>query len=99
VLLRRLRGNGIGMVEIFWGMWLFPMGILSYRSGFIPRIVAVLVIITGVAYVVSSLTFILFPAYEDTLDKFIFPFYSGELSIVFWLLIRGVKNKYREQMV
>ena len=35
-VLRRLRGNGISLMEIFWGLWLFPMGMLAYQSRFIP---------------------------------------------------------------
>jgi hypothetical protein len=93
ILFRRLRGNGISLEEIFWGLWLFPLGLLAYQSRFIPRIIGVLVIITGFAYIIESLTFILFPDYQDLADKYMFPLFFGELSIIFWLLIKGVKSK------
>src|SRR5205814_6105036 len=94
ILCRRLRGNGISLVEIFWGLWLFPLGILSYKSRFIPRVIGVLLLITAFAYVIDSLSFILLPAtYSDLVNQYIFPLFSGELSIIFWLLIKGVKRK------
>lgn len=94
ILLRKLMGNGIRLVEIFWGLWLLPMGILIYRSGFIPRLVGILVLLSAFAYTTESLLFILFPASLDVLGKFIFPLFLGELSIILWLLIGGVKKSY-----
>ncbi len=93
-ILRRLSGNGMRLVEIFWGLWLVPMGILSYRSRFIPRIVGVLVLLSAFAYTIESILFILFPDTAGALSNFIFPLFFGELSIIFWLLIKGVKKSY-----
>ena len=94
ILLRKIISTSIGIMQVYWGLWLFPMGILAYRSGFIPRIIGVLVLITGFAYIIESIVFILFPAYKETMDKFMFPLFFGELSIIFWLLIKGVKKSY-----
>ncbi|HYV92589.1 MAG TPA: DUF4386 domain-containing protein [Chitinophagales bacterium] len=93
-LFRKLSGNGIRLMEIFWGLWLLPMGILIYRSRFIPRIIGVLVLLTAFAYTAESIIFILSPDSLEVLGKFIFPLFLGELSIIFWLLIKGVKKSY-----
>jgi hypothetical protein len=91
-----LQINNYGAVasEIFWGLWLFPFGRLVYRSGFIPGIFGVLLIINGVAYVADSCTFLLFPAFHDTISNFISPFFFGEVAITLWLLIKGVRTSY-----
>ena len=86
--------HGFVINGIFWGLWLFPFGLLVMRSGFLPRILGVLLIIACFAYVASSLTSLLFPAYADVLNRFALPLEAaGELSIMFWLLIKGAKDR------
>ena len=93
-LLRRINSNGTQMSQIFWGLWLVPMGVLIYRSKFIARFVGVLVLITAVAYTFNCFVFILIPQYQELIGKFVFPLFIGELAIVFWLLLKGVKKEY-----
>src|ERR1043166_738259 len=50
----RLHNQGLALAQIFWGLWLFPFGILVWQSGFIPRIIGVFVIIACFGYVISS---------------------------------------------
>jgi Domain of unknown function (DUF4386) len=45
-----LHGEGFVVAGIFWGLWLFPFGILLFKSGFLPRILGVLLIAAGFAY-------------------------------------------------
>ena len=81
------------MITIFWGLWLLPLGVLVYRSVFIPRILGILLIINGFGYIITSLTFILFPGYLATVSKFMFPtYFVGEIPFIFWLLIVGVRD-------
>ena len=75
--------------EVLWGVWLFPMGALTYKSRFLPRFIGVWLIINGVAYVTLSLTGILFPDYQDKVFLYSQPALFGELAIVLWLLIKG----------
>ena len=75
--------------EVLWGLWLFPMGALTYKSRFLPRFIGVWLIINGVAYVALSLTGILFPDYQDKVFLYSQPALFGELVIVLWLLIKG----------
>src|SRR5216684_7498084 len=62
-LFLRLHGQGFIVAQIFWGLWLFPFGMLVIRSGFIPRVLGVLLLIAGSAYVVTSFTSLLLPRY------------------------------------
>ncbi|MCK9404609.1 MAG: DUF4386 domain-containing protein [Chitinophagaceae bacterium] len=84
---------GLIILEIFWGLWLIPFGQLVYKSGFIPRILGIFLIMGGIAYIIESFTTLLFPGYRAFVSQFAFVFYGlGELSIILWLLIKGVKN-------
>ena len=87
----KIHGYGITVLEIFWGLWLMPLALLIYKSGFIPRIVGVLGFITGIAYITDSFTFLLFPAYRALLSPYLMVAFFGEVSIILWLLIKGVK--------
>ena len=88
-------GNYSGQLITFhWGLWLMPLGLLVYRSGFIPRILGILLMINGVGYMISSTTFILFPDSLSFVSKLVYPtYFIGEIPLILWLLIKGVKNK------
>ena len=87
----RLRNQAIIVAQIFWGLWLFPFGVLVIRSGFIPRFIGYLLFIAGCGYVADSFTAILLPAYRDLVNPVAGILEAAELSIIFWLLIWGAK--------
>jgi hypothetical protein len=87
LLLLGLHGQGYEIAQIFWGLWLFPMGYLVFKSGFLPRILGILLIIAGVGYVVQSFAAFVWPSLQ--LD-IIFVTGWGELLLLLWLLIKGV---------
>jgi len=89
VLFLRFNHYQVVAAEVLWGLWLFPMGALAYKSGFLPRFIGVWLIINGVAYVVLCFTGILFPAYQDKVFLYSQPALFGELAIMLWLLIKG----------
>ncbi len=81
------------LLTVYWGLWLMPLGLLVFRSGFIPKIFGVLLLINGLGYLVQCFTFILLPGSLQPLMKFIFPIYfAGEIPFIFWLLIKGVRD-------
>jgi uncharacterized protein DUF4386 len=91
--LTRLRSYSNQMITIFWGLWLLPLGVLVYKSVFMPRILGILLIINGFGYIITSLTFMLFPGSLTTVSKFMFPtYFVGEIPFIFWLLIVGVRD-------
>ncbi len=63
MLFLRLHSQGEFISEIFWGVWLFPFGLLVFRSGFLPRILGIWLIIACFAWVALSLTAQFFPAF------------------------------------
>jgi hypothetical protein len=91
MLFIKLHGQGFVVSEMFWGLWLFPLGLLVYRSRFLPRFLGVWLGLAGVAWVILSLTGILLPEYQDKVDKYLQPAIIGEIVFMLWLLIMGAK--------
>src|SRR5712672_4112809 len=91
MLFLTLHGHGFGVAEIFWGLWLFPLGLLVYRSRFLPRFLGVWLAIGGFAYVILSLTGILLPQYQDKVFTYTQPATLGELVLMLWLIIKGAR--------
>ncbi len=90
-LFMHLHGQGVVVAAIFWGLWLFPFGMLAIRSRFIPAVLGVLLMVAGVGYVANSLTELLLPRYAALVGQVAMILYFGELPMVFWLLIWGAK--------
>ncbi len=88
-----MHGQGILANQVFWGLWLFPFGLLVYRSGFLPRILGVWLVLNCFAYLATSVTGILWPQYEQRVSNWAFPGMLGELAIMLWLIIMGAKER------
>jgi hypothetical protein len=91
MLFLRLHHQEIVAAEILWGLWLFPLAILVYRSRFLPRFLGVWLIINGFAYLTMSFTGLLLPRYEDMVSNIAFPALLGEMAFMLWLVIKGAK--------
>lgn len=91
MLLLRLRDHQNTAAEILWGVWLFPLGMLIYKSRFMPRFLGVWLVLGGLSYVALSLTGVLVPAYQDKVFKISQPAMFGELALMLWLLIKGAR--------
>jgi hypothetical protein len=95
MLFLKISDYGVLTLEAFWGLWLFPLAILVYRSRFLPRFLGIWLIITGFFYLVLSFTGIMLPQYKDMLlnSAFAKPAEVGEVAFMLWLLIMGAKAK------
>ncbi len=70
-----LNSNGDTLDSVFWGLWLFPFGILVIKSGFFPRVLGILLMVAGFAYLTSSVTSIVLPAYSHVVSQAMMPLY------------------------
>ncbi len=86
--------HGFVIAHLFWGLWLFPMGYLVFKSGFLPKVMGVLLLIAGVGYLVDFTLFVLFPNIDVTVIEFTF---VGEVLPPLWLLIKGVNAEQWEK--
>lgn len=77
---------------VFAGLWLFPFGILVYKSGFLPRILGVWLMISGAAWLADSLTAFLAPQFAHALGRITTPVEFGEIAIMLWLLVIGART-------
>lgn len=87
--------NGILIATLFWGLWLFPFGYLVYRSGFLPKILGILLMLGCVGYVINLTGNILIKDYAALgISRFVgLPASIGEIGTCLWLLIVGVRSK------
>lgn len=93
MLFLKINDYGTITLEMFWGLWLLPFGLLVYKSGFIPRVLGVFLLLNGLAYMLLSFVSVLYPEYRALASQFGMPFWIlGEISITLWLLIKGVKS-------
>ncbi len=91
MLFLNMHGRGLVVAELFWGLWLFPLALLVYRSRFLPRFLGLWLALAGAAWVLLSLVSILLPEYQDRVYRYSQPAIIGEIVFMFWLLIRGGK--------
>ena len=91
MLFVRLHDHLIWANAFFWGLWLFPLAVLVYKSGFLPRLIGAWLFIAGVAWLGFSFTRIAAPQYNWMVDKVSNSASFGEIVFMFWLLIRGAK--------
>jgi hypothetical protein len=86
-----LRSTGFDVAGIFWGLWLFPLGMLVCRSGFIPRFLGVLLMIGTFAYLANSFTSLVLPTYAGAVSRWMNPVQAVEVVFMLWLLIIGAR--------
>jgi hypothetical protein len=86
--------NGILLVSLFWGLWLLPFGYLVYRSGFLPKILGILLMLGCAGYLVNLCGNTLMANYGQLgINKYIsLPASIGEIGTCLWLVSAGVKN-------
>lgn len=95
-LFLELHEYGIQIAGIFWGLWLFPMGYLIFKSTYLPKFIGVLLMIGCVGYVADALVFLLYPALGVTFSEYTF---VGELVLPLWLLVKGVNvQRYADRV-
>lgn len=93
MLFLRLHHYGVVVNEVFWGLWLFPLGILTIRCGFLPKFLGWWLILNGFAYLLESYLGLMLPQYEETVSNYAFPVQFGEVAFLLWILILGTKER------
>ena len=92
-LFLNLHEHGVFIAQIFWGLWLFPMGYLIFKSNFLPLALGILMVIGGFGYLVDSFVYFIFPDFDVTVSEFTF---LGELLLPLWLMFKGVNHEQWE---
>ncbi|WP_431126550.1 DUF4386 domain-containing protein [Flagellimonas flava] len=86
--------KGILISQIFWGLWLFPFGYLVYKSGFLPKVLGLFLMVGSIGYFLDFIGRVLCPDYNSLWisDYITIPASIGELGTCLWLLIMGIKT-------
>lgn len=86
--------NGMLVLKIFWGLWLLPFGYLVFKSGMLPKVLGVLLMMGCIGYLVEFFGNALFPGYaESGIESFVgLPALFGEVGTCLWLLIVGARE-------
>jgi hypothetical protein len=85
-----LNAQGQVIASIFWGLWLFPLGYLIYKSKYFPKLVGIAVIMGGIGYVLDFFVKLLLPSLEVLLSISELLVW-GEVVFLGWLVIKGAK--------
>lgn len=85
---------GMQLVNIFFGLWLLPMGYLVIKSGYIPKFIGFFLLLTCVGYLVDFTIYFLFPTIKIVVSEYT---WMGEVMMVIWLLAKGVNPKSFEK--
>ena len=87
-------GSGMFVAQLFWGLWLLPLGYLIVKSRAVPRVFGVLLLLGGVGYLVQEFGSLLYSDFgKMLLSQFVtLPAAAGEIGLGFWLLLRGIRR-------
>jgi Domain of unknown function (DUF4386) len=93
MLFLKLRDAQNTAAEVLWGVWLFPLAVLVYKSRMVPRFLGVWQAIGGAAYLALSLTGTLWPHYQSTVFTISQPATFCEVALTLWLVIKGAEPR------
>ena len=85
--------HGYEIANIFFALWLVPLGLLVYKSDFLPRpFLGILLMVGGCGLLMSVFVHFLFPSYPIANTILLIPQTIAEFSVLAWLLIRGINQ-------
>jgi Domain of unknown function (DUF4386) len=93
--------RGFGLALLLFGCCFLFHGYLIFRSGFLPRVLGILIQVAGVCYLTNSFALFLAPAVASRIfPGILVPAFVGETSLCLWLLVKGVDaEKWKERNV
>jgi hypothetical protein len=93
LLLLDLQHYGTLSAQVFFGLWLLPLGYLTSKSGLFPKGLGVVLVAGGVCYLVDLLAAFGLPDLGRAIHGFVtIPSAIAEISMVLYLLVKGVKT-------
>ncbi len=93
MMLLEMHFYGFEIGLFFFSFHLILLGYLALKSGYVPRIVGILVLIAGFGYLIDSAGIVILPNYPDLLTNILaLPNMVGELALVAWLAFKGGKT-------
>jgi hypothetical protein len=96
----RSHGYGYSVALLFTGCTFLVHGYLIFKSGYLPRVLGIMIQIAGLGYISNGFAIILYPAMANMVFlAIILPVFIGETSLSLWLLVKGVNvPKWNERI-
>jgi hypothetical protein len=90
----RLNNSGVALIELVATVYLSSFGLLIWKSGYLPRIFGILLIVGGSFFVINTFSKILIPTFYPALITQITMFANAlwGIPVIFWLLIKGASE-------
>jgi len=88
-----LREKGFTAAQLFYGAWLFPLGYLVYKSGFLPKFLGIVLMVHCFTWLSTVFQSFLFPGFV-AITYVSWPLgFIAEFGLTLWLLIKGAKEQ------
>lgn len=84
--------HGYEIANIFFALWLVPLGLLVYRSGFLPGALGIFLVIGGCTLFLNVFIHFLLPDYQILNIILLIPQTISEFSFTLWILIKGINE-------
>jgi hypothetical protein len=84
--------HGYEIANIFFALWLVPLGLLVYKSDFLLRVLGILLIVGGSGLLINVFVHFLFPSYLIVNTILLIPQTLAEALFILWILIRGINE-------
>jgi hypothetical protein len=88
----RLSEYGDLISFIFWGLWLFPLGYLIWKSRYLPRLIGLALMVGCFGYLIKALGGVFWPDHQDIAAAVLVVTNIGEISCALWMLILGARE-------
>jgi len=93
MLFLNLNKNAFGIAQLFYGAWLFPLGYVVFKSGMLPKILGIVLMVHCIVWLMNFLQFFLFPGF-GAIKYVSYPLgFISEFGLSLWLLIMGAKEQ------
>lgn len=93
ILFASIYKNGTIIAQIPYGLWVLPLGYLIFKSGFLPKVLGIVLMVDFVAILIWFFQFFLLPDYPMISYPCYVVGFFAEFGLTLWLLIKGVKSQ------
>lgn len=84
--------HGYEIANVFFALWLVPLGLLVYKSVFLPKFLGILLVVGGCSLFLEVFIYFLLPGYETVNTILLIPQTLSEFAFLIWVLMKGINE-------
>jgi hypothetical protein len=92
--LTKLHEYGYLIAQVYFGLWLLPLGMIILKSGIMPKFIGLALIAATIGHLIEVFITFLIPRYCFIAYPGLVLGMIGEFSFCFWLLLKGLNNSH-----